>query len=235
ALEQAQELVQQYPSAFIIWNIMGAAAAQTGRLEEAVDAFKKVTVLNPGYANGHNNLGIALKEQNKLEEAITAYQKALTHKPDYAEAYLNMSLAELLLGNFDKGFELYEWRTKREKEATRAIRSEFAWDKTRPLDGARFLIYEEQGLGDTIQFCRYLPVLAEQGVEVSFKVTPKLHKLLRTLSPKTTLCTEAPADDAIDYEAPLLSLPYLLGTQVDTIPAPIPYLYAEENAVNTWR
>ena len=93
AVEQAQALTEQYPDAFIIWNILGAAHKGLGSIFEASEAFKKVTELNPDYANGHSNLGLTLKDQGKLDEAITSFNKALSLKPDYAEAYNNMGNA----------------------------------------------------------------------------------------------------------------------------------------------
>ena len=92
AVEQAQALTEQYPDAFIIWNILGAAHKGLGSIFEASEAFKKVTELNPDYANGHSNLGLTLKDQGKLDEAITSFNKALSLKPDYAEAYNNMGV-----------------------------------------------------------------------------------------------------------------------------------------------
>ena len=88
-VEHAQALTKQYPEAFVVWNILGAANKGLGRTVEALDAFKRVTELNPNYAEGHNNMGVALKDQGKLEEAIVAYNQALVIKPDYAEAYYN--------------------------------------------------------------------------------------------------------------------------------------------------
>ena len=92
-VEQAQALTRQYPNAPIIWNILGAAAAQTGQIDDAINAFKRVTAIKPDYAKAHNNMGNVLKDQGKLEEAIEAYKKALSLKPDYADvSYLLSSL-----------------------------------------------------------------------------------------------------------------------------------------------
>jgi tetratricopeptide (TPR) repeat protein len=92
-VEQAQALTEQYPEAFIIWNILGAANKGLGKVQAASEAFRKVTELNPTLDDGFNNLGIALKDQGKLDDAIVSYKKALSLKPDYAEAYYNMGIA----------------------------------------------------------------------------------------------------------------------------------------------
>ena len=104
-IEQATPMTEQYPEAFMIWNILGAANKGLNRVADASKAFSKVTELNPNYADGFNNLGIILKEQGKLDEAIASYNKALSLKPDYAEGYYNMGNA---LKEYDKLGEAIE-------------------------------------------------------------------------------------------------------------------------------
>ncbi len=104
-IEQATPLTEQYPEAFIVWNILGAANKGLGRVQAASDTLKKVTELNPTYADGFNNLGVALQDQGKLDEAIEACTKALAIKPDYAEAYNNMATALRGQGKFDEAIE----------------------------------------------------------------------------------------------------------------------------------
>ena len=107
AVDYAEALTEQYPKAFFVWNILGAANKGLGRVREAAEAFKKVTVLNPTYADGINNLGVALQDQGKLEEAIIAYKKALSLNPNYAEAYNNMGNALQGQGKRDEAIEAY--------------------------------------------------------------------------------------------------------------------------------
>mgnify|MGYP001421503047 CR=1 FL=1 len=101
-VEQAQTLTEQYPEAFIIWNILGAVNKGLGRVQAASEAFKKVTELNPAYADGFNNLGASLQDQGKLEEAIVSYNKALSLKPDYVDAYYNMGNALKVQGKLEE-------------------------------------------------------------------------------------------------------------------------------------
>ena len=107
-IDLAQELTSQFPDSFMLWNFLGAAAAQTGRLDEALEALEKVTQLNPTFAGGHNNFGNLLKNQKKLDEAIGAYEKALALKPDFTEAYNNMGNALREQGKLDKAIEAYD-------------------------------------------------------------------------------------------------------------------------------
>jgi predicted O-linked N-acetylglucosamine transferase (SPINDLY family) len=106
-VERAQTLTEQYPSAFFVWNILGAANMGLGRTEEAASACKRVSELNPTYADGFNNLGVTLQAQGKLDEAITAYNKALSLKPDFAEAYYNMGNALQEQGKLDEAITAY--------------------------------------------------------------------------------------------------------------------------------
>ena len=106
-IEQATPLTEQYPKAFIVWNILGAANKGLNRLVEASKAFRNVTELNPNYADGFNNLGVTLQDQGKLDEAIASYRKALSLKPDYADAYFNMGKAFQEQGNLDEAIASY--------------------------------------------------------------------------------------------------------------------------------
>ena len=106
-VEQAQVLTEQYPDAFFVWNVLGAATKGLGRTADAASAFKRVTELNPTYAAGFNNLGATLKDQGKLDEAIAAYNKALSIKPDYAEAYNNMGITLQEQGKLDEAIAAY--------------------------------------------------------------------------------------------------------------------------------
>jgi len=107
-IEQAELLIEQYPGAAVVWNILGASRAQIGKLDEAIDAYKKTISLNPDYAEAYNNMGVALRNQGKLDEAIEAYKKSVTLKPDYAEAYNNMGVTFKDQGKFDEAIDTYK-------------------------------------------------------------------------------------------------------------------------------
>ena len=106
-IEHATPLTEQYPEAFIIWNILGAANKGLSRVADASYAFRKATELNPNYADGFNNLGIALQNQGKFDEAIASYNKALSIKPDYVQAYYNMAIALKDQGKLDEAIKTY--------------------------------------------------------------------------------------------------------------------------------
>jgi len=130
-------------------------------------------------------MGNALKDKGDLESAIHSYKNALKIKPNYVEAHSNLSFPHLLQGSVEKGFNFYGWRLKLPKPTATPARNNLIWDGEKSLNGKHFVIYEEQGLGDMIQFCRYLPLLKQKGADITFKVQPKLHALLQTIGSKS--------------------------------------------------
>ena len=216
------------------YDNMGVALKDQGKLDEAIKAFKKSILLKPSRAEVYNNLGNTLKEQGTLDQALETYNKAMSLKPDYADACCNISFIYNLYGDLKKGLELYEWRQKQKSSPVRAPRKNLIWDGVKPLSGKKFLVYEEQGLGDAIQFCRFLPLLKQKGAEVTFKVKKKMHALLSTIDNDIVLVDSFPDNDQIDFEAPIMSLPFLFNTNLDTIPAKIPYLFTNDNNILSW-
>ena len=231
AYKMALAIKSEYAEAY---NNMGTVLKDQGKLDEAIEAYKMALAIEPDYAEAYNNMGSIFQEQGKLEKAITSYNKALSLKPDYAEAYYNMGNAYNLKGEIQKGLELFEYRFKKQKVPSRAPREKLHWNGSEPIKGKEFLVYEEQGLGDIIQFCRYLPTLVKQGAKVTFKVTQKLHAILQTMDSGVTLSTTDADEGQIDFEAPLMSLPHLFKTHLKTIPSMNPYLYANHGRTKTW-
>ena len=217
------------------YNNLGNVLKELNKLEKAKVSYKKAILLNPNFAEAYNNLGNALKELGNLNEAEINLKKAITLKNDYNEAFYNLSSVFNLRGDLLKGLKFYEWRLIKEEPTARPPRTKFIWDGIKSLKGKKFLVYEEQGLGDIIQFYRYLPLLEEKGAEVTFKVKTRLHKLLKSSNNKVKLTSDFPKDNNIEFESPLLSIPYLLKTDVKTIPANIPYLKANSIKVAEWK
>ena len=231
SFNKALSLKPDYAEAY---NNMGIALKEKGMLDEAISSFNKALSFKPDYAEAYNNIGIALHDKGVLDEAVVSFNKALSFKPDYAEAHKNLALSYLLRGNLGKGFFLHEWRMKEGKPPARPPRKEFIWDGKTSVKGKNFLIYEEQGLGDIIQFCRYLPLLEQKGAHVTFKLKSNLHKLLKTMEGDTVLVDQVSGEEQVDFEASLLSLPFLFGTNLKTIPSMQSYLFADQNKVALW-
>tara|TARA_B110000503_G_scaffold86579_1_gene131739 strand:- start:5054 stop:7141 length:2088 start_codon:yes stop_codon:yes gene_type:complete len=208
--------------------------AELEKLDQAEASYMQAIALKPDYVTAHSNLGVTLQELGRLDEAETSYMQAIGLKPDFAEAYYNLSCLHLLQGSVDKGFNFYEWRLRRKKQTVAPARSNLIWDGEKSLNGKHFVIYEEQGLGDIIQFCRYFPLLEQKGADITFKVKPNLHVLLQTMDCNTRLITSLPRENEIDFETPLMSLPHLLNISLETIPAQNPYLFADQKKIQTW-
>jgi len=234
AIESYKQALKIKPDYAEAYNNMGVALNDKGDPEAAIESYKQALKIKPDYAEAYNNIGNVLKDQGDLEAAIDSYKQAININPDYAEAYYNLSLLHLLRGNLDEGFKYHEWRLKIKKPTAAPVRTNLIWDGEQSLIGKHFVVYEEQGLGDIIQFCRYLPVLEQKGANVTFKVKSNLHALLQTMDSKTSLNTRLPEENKIDFELPLMSLPLALKTTVETIPAQIPYLYADDQRKKRW-
>ncbi len=153
----------------------------------------------------------------------------------YAEAYWNQSLCFLQIGRFEQGWGQYEWRKKREKPIAARSYLQPLWLGEEDIAGKTLFIYWEQGLGDTIQFCRYAKLAEARGAKVVMSVQKPLHRLLTQLSPTIQIIGGKENPINFDYHSPLLSLPLAFATTSENIPAEIPYLYAEQERLDNWK
>jgi tetratricopeptide (TPR) repeat protein len=228
-LRQATRLRPQMKEAH---NNLGLALAEMGRFEEAEGCYEGALALDPGYAEAHVNLGSAFKEQGRTEEAVACYEQALRLEPNSASARYNRALALLQQGDYVRGWPEYEWRWKR-KQTPRPFRQP-RWDGS-PLKGRTILLWCEQGLGDTLQFVRYAALVKAKGGTVVLECPARMVPLLSTCAGVDRLVAEGEALPGFDVQAPLLSLPGLLGTTLENVPAEVPYLHADLQRVEKWR
>jgi len=215
-------------------NNRGNVLRNLKRPEEAMVSYNKAIAVKPDYAEAHYNRGVILQDLRRPEEALASYHKAIALKPDYAEAYWNQSLCLLLMGQFEQGFRQYEWRKKVKERLGLRSYPQPLWLGEEDIAGKTLFIYWEQGLGDTIQFCRYAELVEARGAKVILSVQKPLRWLLKQISPTIQVIgpNEAPAN--FDYHCPLLSLPLALGTTVETIPAEHHYIKAENELRLAW-
>ena len=231
ACKKAILLKSDYAEAY---NNLGAILRDEGKIFEAKEACKKAILLKSDYAEAYNNLGAILRDEGKIDNAIAACKKATLLKPDYAEAYYSLSFSYNLKADLKKGFRLYEWRLREKRFIARTPRKHLIWDGKKSILGKKFFVYEEQGLGDIIQFSRYLLLLKKKGAEVTFRVKQKMHALLKTLDKDIILVDSDQVHHNIDFETPLMSLPYLFKTNLKTIPSMTPYLTADQKKIKSW-
>lgn len=229
-----RQLIKLKPDYIEAYNNLGLTLLELERFEEAEKVFLKILRLKPDYIIAHFNLGTTLLELGRLDEAEKKLKQTIELKPDYAEAYNRLSYVKNLKGDLKSGFKLYEWRLLLNTYSAQPPRKDFGWSLDKPLKGKKIIVYEEQGLGDIIQFFRFLPLLEKKGAKVIFKVKKKLHQILTSTNNNISLTDDLPNDSDVDFETPLMSIPYLLETEVKTIPANTPYLEANSNRVVMW-
>lgn len=205
------------------------------RLEEAALHYRAVVESRPLDFRSYGNLGLVLLNLNRPHDALAVYEKALALQ-DRPDIRTSLGIAQLLIGDFENGWANYDARRDGDRASVRrpgygAVpwRSESGNGCHARGTTPTVLIHAEQGFGDTLQFCRYLPLVSATGAHVVFECQPSLAELVATL-PKASpaldlriISRDDPAP-AADYHAPLLSLPRIFGTTLDTIPAQVPYL-----------
>jgi tetratricopeptide (TPR) repeat protein len=213
----------------------GNALLALMRPDEALASFDRAVALMPGNAQVHTDRGLSLYMQGRMHEALASYAKATSLRPDHAEAWTNRAICLLQMGRFDEGWRLYEWRKRRADAAAdhRAYRRPL-WLGDQDIAGRTVFIHWEQGLGDTLQFCRYARLVAELGAKVILEVQQPLVGLLSQLGPGIDVVGPEEAPVTFDYYCPLLSLPLAFGTQLDTVPSAEPYLRADEALRERW-
>ena len=213
---------------------MGNALRELGRPDAAAVSFQKAIVLDHDLFEAHNNLGNVLMEQDQLEAAAASYATAIGLKPDNPGAHKNLGIISLLQGDFETGWPEYSWRRLEDDPVfkVRNYKPPF-WDGE-DLTGKTIFVYPEQGLGDIIQFVRYLPMLRQRGGRVAFDIPLPMARLMWDLDGIDVSLKDGDTLPPFDYHIPLLELPKLLGTTLDTIPAAKAYLHADKNLVEAW-
>jgi tetratricopeptide (TPR) repeat protein len=215
----------------------GVVLQDLRQFEAALESYNRAIEIDPEYTEVYNNRGNVHRELRRWDAALSDYNRAIELNAGYAEAYSNRAIAELLLGNFERGWEDYEWRWKHADTSTLATKRSFnepRWSGDEPIEGKTILLHNEQGFGDTLQFSRYAKVLADLGARVILEVPKALANLLVDLDGVSQLVTRGSAFPEFDYQCPLLSLPLAFKTRLDTIPAPVKYLYPESAKAAKW-
>ncbi len=207
---------------------LGDAEQAEFHLDEAVAHYEHALAINPDRVETLCNLGNALTAKNQPARAIAAYRRALVGRPDSADIRYNEALAHLTLGDWPRGWENYECRWDLPSASGRRAFRQPLWAGTPTLRGHSILIHAEQGLGDTLQFIRYVPLLIQQGAEVHLEVQPSLKGLLATLPGVASVRTRGESLPDFEWHCPLLSLPRAFATTPDSIPATTPYLSAPQ-------
>jgi tetratricopeptide (TPR) repeat protein len=214
------------------YSNLGMALYRQRRYSEAADYYRRAIALEPDLADAHNNLGSVLVDLGQSEEALASFARATRLKPDYREPHLGRALVWLSQGEFERGWPEFEWRLS-PAEVRRSWQPR--WDGS-DLAGRTILLDAEQGLGDTLQFVRYGALLQQRGGSVALVCQPRLAPLLRRCCPSVDhAVARGEALPVFDVHLPLLSLPFLLGTTLASVPATVPYLHPDPHLLEAWR
>lgn len=228
-----QKALQSDPDRAETYYNLGIVLKEKGLFGEAISAYQKALQLNPGSLDAYNNLGIAFQDNRQIEEAIASYKKALTIDPYDAVTHWNLSHALLLSGNFKDGWKEYEWRL-RVKDFHSTDFHLPLWDGA-DISGRTILLQAEQGFGDTIQFIRYAPLIAQSGAKVIVGCPIELTSLLRNVEGVRQAISYGERLPGFDLYCPIPSLPFIFGTTSGSIPVKIPYINADPLLVSRWR
>ena len=220
AARSFEEALKLDPGIAVAHTNLGNVRQAQGRLEEAAACHEWALAVEPANPEAYSNLGGVLDLQGRLKESMAAYDRALELGRDFPVALFNRSLLWLRKGDFVLGLPDYEHRWHLNK---RRDFGEPQW-YGQPLKGAKILLYPEQGLGDTVQFLRYVSMVQAVGGQVILEVQPQIRRLAEHLPDVAQIICVGETLPPFDWHCPLMSLPLAFSTTLNTIPARVPYL-----------
>jgi len=230
--DQAIALKFHSPAAFLN---RGNALQQIGNFEFAIASYDQAIALQPHYPMAYSNRSTAFKHMHRLQESLASSDRAIKQDPGYIDAQWNEALTLLLAGDLEQGFRGYlvRWQT----DVFQPVRRHFKpplWLGVESIQGKRLFVHNEQGLGDSLQFCRFVTLAAQAGARVIYEVEPPLFDLMKTLEGVDVLLRQRDTLPPFDYYCPVMSLPVALGTTLDSLPAKVPYLHADVGKRTKW-
>jgi tetratricopeptide (TPR) repeat protein len=229
ALAACGKALELQPDFALAHTNLGKILQAGQRWQEAIASHRRAITLRGDLVEGWSNLGNSLVALNRLDEALKAYEEALRRLPGSAELGYNVSLIRLLQGELPAAWEGYELRWRLKALRPRPVQDRPAWDGRESLAGKSIVVYAEQGCGDTLQFARYLPRLAERGARVHAVVQKSLHALVGRVQGVAAVSTAEQPWPECDFHCPLLSLPRAFGTTLASVPAAVPYVSARSD------
>ena len=216
-------------------NECGGLHVRLGRPGAAVACYDKALAVAPREVELHVNKGSALAALNRFEEALQSFAAAAAINPECAEAHHRASLIRLRLGEFKRGWRDYEWRWRTRRTQKRRQVAAPLWLGDQPIQGKTILLLAEQGFGDTINFVRYASAVAALGATVILDVPSSLQEIAASVPGVSSVLDDGEPVPPVDCYCPLLSLPLAFQTEIETIPANIPYIRSSKERVAKWR
>jgi len=225
AIADFERAVSLKPDFAEAYSDLGCAFTKTRQLETATENFRRALEIDPRHVAALNNLGSVLVDLDRPREALGYFDRAIAIDPGYAEAHLNNAINKLRLGDLQGGWIDYEWRWKCPSQNLRdRWFDKPLWLGAEPIAGKVVLLHNDQGLGDALQFCRYVPLLRARGAEIILEVENPLKELFSNLPGISRCLTKGDPLPSFDFHCPLTSLPLAFSTTLDTIPSEVPYL-----------
>jgi Tfp pilus assembly protein PilF len=235
AAAQAEAALVFAPDDLPAHNLLGMALAAQGRMDEAIEAFSRAVAADPSAGSSHANLGTALAVEGRFKEAFYALDQAIRLSPADIAIRVNQAITLLKAGRLPEGWAAWEWRHRqpRREKLPPALRLP-RLDDPGQLVGRTVVIYHEEGFGDTLQFFRYVGLLADLGARIVLWLPDALTRLLRSQAANLDIITGDVTLPVFDYHSPINSLPLVFGTAIETIPGPPRYLAADPILTEHW-
>lgn len=221
------------PESAEVYCNLGNIYKHKGQIDEAIIHYEKAIQINPGLPESYYNLGEIASDKRQIGDAVTYYQKAIQLNPDYAEAHFALAREFLVSGKFKEGWKEYEWRWKLEGVSQPDFLQPL-WDGS-DINGLTVFLHAEQGFGDTIQFIRYAPLIAQRGAKVIVACQPSLTSLLKNVHGISQIIAYGEELPHFDFRCPLLSLPMIFDTSLESIPSSVAYISADPMSLLKWQ
>jgi tetratricopeptide (TPR) repeat protein len=238
ALSDYERAIALEPINADAWFNRGTVLEELDDPSSAFSSYDRALELRPSFDAAYVNRGTALQDQGLIREAVASYRAAIALNPDLPEAHYNLALASLTLGDYETGWREYEWRWRAKGAPIFREKREFAeplWLGRESIAGKTILLYAEQGLGDCLQFCRYVELVAKLGPRIVLEAPMPLVALFGSLPYVVRIVTYGEPLPYFDVQCPLMSLPLVFGTTLGTIPSPDAYLKGDAIKTLAWQ
>ncbi|CAM8468395.1 tetratricopeptide repeat protein [Candidatus Methylopumilus universalis] len=227
--------IQLKPDDHEPYNGKGNTLQELKRYDEALVCYDAAIQLKPDDHEPYNGKGNTLQELKRYDEALVCYDAAIQFKPGEATGFWNKSLLKLIIGHYEEGWKLYEWRRQMEKNKNNyKLYDQPLWLGKGSLHNKTLLVESEQGFGDVIQFVRYIPMLENIGAKVILEVPKVMTSIIKSLHGNFLVIEKGKLLPNFDYHIPIMSLPLAFNTSINSIPASIPYLYSDKIKREYW-
>lgn len=230
SVKRALELKPELPEAH---NVLGVIWRERRRLSDALLEFVRASQLRPDYAEAMNNAGSVLEQLGRFDEATNYFEHAIGIRENEPVFHVNMAHNLLLRGEYPRGWAEHEWRRRIPTNPASRSFKQPQWQGG-DLSGQTILLHAEESISDTIQFARYVPLVAERGARVIVECQADVAPIIRRIRGTAEVLVQGQALPEFDVHSPLLTLPLVFGTTVETIPQSMPYITADEQQVSSW-